>query len=142
MLLENHENEVPHGLGYDGTFIYMYDRFTPAEAELHAIIRSTTMNSKRRVNQQMSDWFDEYIGFKTGDQPNQARERLAEQLKILELHLNQWHDKYDAMIPDSEGKKPSNKKHSLVYLADEKKHGPGFPKGIKQLVQNVIACWK
>jgi hypothetical protein len=135
MLLENHKNEVPKGLGYDDTFSHMYDRFTPAEAELHAIIRSTTMNSQRRVNHQMRDWLEKYIWFRTGEQPNQERKRLADQLNILKLHLNQWHDKYEATIPE-------NKNRSLVYLADEKEHGTGFPKGIEQLVQDVIASWK
>ena len=134
MLSENHPKEMPEEIGYDETIYRMHEHFLPAEAELQAIIRSTTINSLRRVNQEMNSWLNTDNVFKKSNQPTKERESLAEQLRILELHLNQWNDKYEAVIPDDH-------RRSLVYLADEKKHGTGFPKGIKQLVEKVIDSW-
>ncbi len=134
MLLENHLNEIPQALGYDETFYRMHEHFLPAEAELQTIIRSTTINSLRRVNQEMSNWLNTDKVFKSRAQPTRERESLAEQLRLLELHLNQWHDKYEAVIP-------SDKRRALVYLADEKNHGTGFPVGIEQVVEKVIDTW-
>ena len=134
MLNENHLKEVPQALGYDETFYRMHEHFLPAEAELQAIIRSTTTNSLRRVNQEMISWLNADNVFKSSNQPTKERESLARQLQILELHLNQWNDKYEAVIP-------GDKRRSLVYLADEKKHGTGFPKGIEQVVEKVIDSW-
>ena len=134
MLNENHLKEVPQALGYDETFYRMHEHFLPAEAELQTIIRSTTTNSLRRVNQEMISWLNADNVFKSSNQPTKERESLARQLQILELHLNQWNDKYEAVIP-------GDKRRSLVYLADEKKHGTGFPKGIEQVVEKVIDSW-
>ncbi|UCF90517.1 MAG: hypothetical protein JSW39_19780 [Desulfobacterales bacterium] len=136
MLLENHAKEMPQeALGYDETFYRMREHFLPAEVELQTIIRSTTINSLRRVNQEMSKWLNTDKVFKSRSQPTREREFLAQQLRTLELHLNQWHDKYEAVIP-------TDKRRSLVYLADEKSHGIGFPKGIEQVVEKVIDTWR
>lgn len=134
MLDENHTKEMPQALGYDEAFYRMHNYFLPEEAELQAIIRSTTINSLRRVNQEMISWLNTDNVFKKSKQPTKEREDLAEQLRILELHLNQWNDKYEAVIP-------GDKRRSLVYLADEKKHGIGFPKGIEQVVEKIIDSW-
>jgi len=93
------------------------------------------MHSQRRVNQEMSKWVTEAIPFKKRDQPNPQRARLAEQLGLLELHLNQWNDKYEAVIPN-------DAKRSLVYLADEKSHGVQFPPELERAVEDVIASWQ
>jgi len=135
MLRENHGEVVPEGLGYDETFSIMFDRFTNDEAELQKIIRSTTMHSQRRLNQTMSKWLQRAHAFKRSDQPRPQRLLLSEQLRALELHLNQWHDKYEALIPD-------DPKRSLVYLADEKGHGVRFPQGLKNAVDEVITSWQ
>ncbi len=129
MLQQNHGKTVPENLGYDDTFFKMFDHLTSDEADLQKLIRSTTMNSQRRVNQAMSEWLRREQGFKHRNQPTPERVRLAEQLRTLELHLNQWHDKYETLMPDS--------KHSLVYLADEKEHGIGFPQELKKIVDEV-----
>jgi pimeloyl-ACP methyl ester carboxylesterase len=131
MLRENHPGEVPEDVGYDEVFFRMYDRFNSDEATLQKIIRSTTINSQRRVNQAMSTWLKGNVTLKAPNQTNPQRARLSEQLRILELHLNQWHDKYEALIPD-------NQKRSLVYLADEERHGVGFPEGLEDLVNEII----
>ena len=131
MLLQNHGEKVPVDLSYDDIFYKMYDDFTQEEAELQSIIRSTTINSQRRVNQAMSKWLENDKSFKNSTQHKQ----LAEMLNALGLHLNQWHDKYEAMIPN-------DKRRSLVYLADEDKHGIRFPQGIEKVVSEIISNWK
>jgi len=133
MLRKNHGAQVPTNPGYDETFAAMFNRFNPDEAALQKLIRSTTMHSQRRVNQEMSKWLRGALAFRKKDQPTPERAQLSEQLKLLELHLNQWHDKYEAWMSDP--------KHSLVYLADEKQHGVGFPKGLRGAVDAVVASW-
>ena len=59
--------------------------------------------------------------------------QLAARLNALDTHLMLWLAKYEAWIPDQP-------KHSLVYLADEERHGARFPAGIEALVEQVIAA--
>jgi len=47
--------------------------------------------------------------------------KLAVFLAQLEAHLVLWVAKYEAWISDQP-------EHALVFLADEEKHGVGFPK--------------
>lgn len=135
LIRENHPEKIAQGLGYDETFYRMYDHFLAEEKELQTLIRSTTMHSMRRVNQEISTWLDADKVFKTESQPTRERENIAKQLRILELHLNLWHDKYNALIPN-------DVRRSLVYMADEKEHGRGFPVGIEELVSKIIDRWQ
>lgn len=140
LLHQSHPKEVAElcagrSCGYDEMFFLLFDRFTPEESELQKLIRSTTMNSQRRVNEQMSQWLEASPAFTARIEPAPDRARLAEELGVLRQHLNQWHDKYRAWIPDEP-------KHTLVYLADEKAHGVGFPSGIEPLVADVISSWR
>jgi hypothetical protein len=57
--------------------------------------------------------------------------RLAQLLGQLETHLILWHAKYAAWIPN-------NPEHALVYMADESKHGLGFPSGIDEEVAHHL----
>lgn len=134
LLRQNHGRKVPNDLGYDDTFYEMYDRFTPQEAALQKLIRSTTLNSQRRVNLALSAWLQRNRAFTQDGQPTPERAALAEQLRTLNLHLNQWNDKFDAWIPN-------DPKRSLVYLADERADGVGFPAGLNQTIKDVIASW-
>ncbi len=89
------------------------------------------MNSLRRVNSAMSEWLNRNLEFRRSDISSQDRKRLAEQLSILQLHLNQWHDKFEAHMNDP--------KRCLVYLHDEKKHGAGFPQDLETILSRVLA---
>jgi hypothetical protein len=124
-------NEVPVQLGFDETFYRLYSRLEPEERELHSLIRSTTMNSLRRVNSSMSEWLDRNLDFRRSDTSSPDREQLAAELSALRLHLNQWHDKFAAHMQDE--------KRCLVYLDDEKKHGAPFPKNLEAVLQRVLA---
>ncbi len=131
MLEESHPDQFDEDAGFEEIFSELYDNFTPEESKLHAIIRSITVSPQQRVNQSMSDWLKGDLFFKSPIQRTKARQELAEQLRVLELHLNMWHAKYNTWIPD-------NPKHTLVYLADEEKHGVGFPTHIEEIVDSVL----
>ena len=133
-LQRNHTRDLPVDVGYDEAFYVMHERFNRQEIVLQRLIRSTTVNSQRRVNLAMSQWLQRSPAFLHDNQPDPQRATLAAQLRMLQLHLNQWHDKYDAWIP-------SDAKRSLVYLADEEAHGVGFPPGLEEAVREVIAAW-
>jgi hypothetical protein len=135
LLRQKHRRELPEGVGYDETFYLLHDRFTRTEATLQRLIRSTTMNSQRRVNLALSAWLARGAAFQHDDQPTPTRAALAAELRMLKLHLNQWHDKYDAWIP-------GDTRRSLVYLADEEAHGVGFPPGLEPALAQAIAEWK
>jgi len=49
----------------------------------------------------------------------------------LQAHLLLWLAKYEIWIPASP-------EHALVYLADEKEHGVGFPRGLDELVDATL----
>ena len=133
MLQENHKGELPEQPGFERVFAHLQDKFTHEETELHSIIRGITTNSLRRVNQSMSKWLNEDLTFKTGKAPLKKPQELTEYLVKLEHHLNLWHDKYKVWIPD-------NPQHALVYLADEEKHGEGFPTGIENIVGDALGA--
>lgn len=123
-------DEVPKGVGFDEAFYRLFDQMVDEERELHSLIRATTMNSMRRLNGEFRTWLARNMGFRQNTASPTSR-ALAKQLGLLELHMNQWHDKYAAVIPNDE-------KRSLVYLADEKKHGVGFPKELDDAVESAI----
>jgi hypothetical protein len=135
MLEENHSGEFNRGQGYEDNMVRCYDSFSAEEKDLHGIIRFYTQHALRGVNQAMSEWLKQDTLFKTGIVTSRQQEELAERLRGLEIHLMLWHAKYEYWIPD-------NSRHALVYLADEQKHGLGFPRGIEELVKEVLTDLK
>lgn len=131
MLAKKHPQETANSLGYEETFVNLYDRFSPEEKELHGMIRSITQNSMRPVNQAIAAWLKDDTAFKTGSVSTQHRDQLAEKLRILEIHLTLWEAKFQYWIP-------TEPKHALVYLADEKEHGVGFPRGLDDTVTTAL----
>lgn len=123
-------DNLPPGPGFDSIFRQAYEGMIDDERELHSIIRSTTMNSLKRVNGQLLEWLKKNARVKR-DRKSLARQKLAQELSALDLHLSQWLDKYEATIPNDQ-------KYALVYLDDEKKHGTAFPKGIEGILEEVI----
>jgi hypothetical protein len=124
-------DQVPVGLGFDEAFYRLYSQLEPDERELHSLIRSTTINSLRRVNSAMDEWLRRNFDFRRSDVSHPDGKRLAEELSALELHLNQWHDKFDAHMKDE--------KRCLVYLDDEKKQGAGFPQDLEIVLSRALA---
>lgn len=129
---QHYPDEAEKGLGFDETFYRLFDKMDDEERELQSLIRSTTLNSMKSSNEALRSWMREHQEFRTPIQNTKIQVQFAEDLRQLELHLNQWFDKYNAVMDQSE-------RRSLIYLADEKKHGSGFPKQIQALVEGVIS---
>lgn len=127
LLQQNHPNEYKQGEGYDERMARCYPVLLKGEKELHGIIRAYTEYSMRRINEAMAAWIDRDKYFKTGQVKSNRREKLAERLRDLEMHLLLWQAKYQFWIPD-------HPEHALVYMEDEKGHGLGFPKDRLEMV--------
>ena len=125
LLAKNHPAEYRAGVGYDERMARCYPVFNAEEKELHSIIRAYTQHSLRSVNQALSEWLRSDVLFKTGVVASNRRKQLAENLFDLEMHLLLWQAKCESWLPDQP-------EHALVYMADEKAHGLGFPKDRKK----------
>ena len=116
--------------GYEKLFSSGYPSFTPEEKELHTVIRGTTQHAMRKVNLSLLKWLKGDLSFRVSGRKG-TWSKLAEQLNALEAHLLVWEAKYQVWIPN-------NEEHALVYLADEKQHGVGFPTGIDETVNELV----
>jgi len=121
--------------GYEYFLKQNYEVMTDTEKDTHSVIRGTTMNSIQIVNGEMLKWLKADKEFKINSvkqlRASDLGEEFAAKLNKLELHLNLWRDKYNIWM--------ENEKHCVVYLDDEEKHGEGFPIGIEDMVDEVLA---
>jgi hypothetical protein len=121
--------------GYESFLTEYYDHMIEHEKDTHSIIRGTTMNSIQIVNGEMLTWLKADKEFKINSvkqlRASDLGGEFASKLNKLELHLNLWRDKYNVWM--------ENEKHCVVYLDDEEKHGEGFPRGIEDMVDEVLA---
>lgn len=138
-LKETHPAEYAWGVGSEDKMQHCYPQFNDEEKALHGVIRAYTVYSMRRVNEAIQKWLERDKQFKTGQVNTSRREELAATLRELEMHLLLWHAKYEYWIPNQPN-------HALVYMADEKAHGLGFPRdrvmevnGIKTKLRGVDA---
>lgn len=131
LLQENHSEDAAGIIGFDELFYRLHDVFNDEERELQSLIRSTTMHSLHRVNEDLRSWLNCNEHFRRRNDANTKLDELADQLRLLNDHLNQWFDKFNTWIP-------SDERRSLVYLADEKKHGVGFPKKLAPSLKAAI----
>jgi hypothetical protein len=131
-LIEQRNPELAKSaIGYEDLFATAYPTMTQRERELHAIIRTITVNALRPLNESALVWLREDTYFKALAWGTRLRARIAEKLAELEAHLLLWHAKYLIWIPEQ-------LEHSLVYLADEQKHGVGFPTNIETDIQDLL----
>jgi hypothetical protein len=130
MLERNHVNEFQGNNGYEDAMARCHAVLNDEEQELHGIIRAYTEHSLRKVNQAMSDWLKADATFKAGIMPGTRSRELAKALFALEIHLLLWHAKYESWLP-------GHPEHALVYMADEKAHGLGFPTDRKIIEKGV-----
>jgi hypothetical protein len=130
-LLKQRKSQLDFSGGFESVFSEEFDTFTAEEKELHSIIRGITIHSLRPANSAIRSWLREDSYFKGQPAGQTLRGSLAAELGNLETHLLLWESKYQVWIPE-------NPKHSLVYLADEKNHGTGFPGNIDSLVEESL----
>jgi hypothetical protein len=121
---------VPEGAGYEETFVAGYAEATPAERELHGLIRSMTETAMRELNEKMLAWLAADTHYKGQRYREGPAGVLAGKLAELEAHLHMWQAKRAYWMEDP--------RHALVYLADEEKHGVGFPRGLDEAVREML----
>jgi hypothetical protein len=123
--------------GFDAIFSKAFSKFDSEHMELHKIIRSYTIYALKPLNLSILKWLEDDTYFKSRLNDKNNLGKLAKRLADLEAHLLLWNAKYEMWIPES----PEN---CLVYMADEKDHGLGFPNrdenkdGIEELVGKVL----
>jgi hypothetical protein len=130
-LLRQRKPQLDFSGGFESVFSEEFDTFTAEEKELHSVIRGITIHSLRPANSELGSWLRQDSYFKGQPAGHTLRGRLAAALGNLETHLLLWESKYQVWISE-------NQKHSLVYLADEKNHGTGFPSDIDSLVEESL----
>jgi hypothetical protein len=130
-LLKRRKSALDDSGGFERAFSNEYEGFTPAEKEIHNIIRGLTVHSLRPANSAIRSWLRRDSYFKGQPDGSTVRGRLAAELGKLESHLLLWEAKYQVWIPE-------HPEHALVYLADEQKHGTGFPGNIDRLVEESL----
>ena len=108
-----------------------YPEMSAGEREQHAVIRSYSGHSLWEVNLALVAWLKSDQVFKMELAPLSQPCELAQALVDLEIHLLCWQGKLGAWIP-------GHPEHALVYMADEKKHGLGFPTGLDALVSTAL----
>jgi hypothetical protein len=132
-LTAEHATDLPSAPGLERLFSHLHARFSPAETELHEIIRAYTEHALHPINQALAEWLRDDARHRIIDRRKNQREiELAELLNQLDSHLLLWLAKYERWIPG----RPD---HALVYLDDEEEHGLGFPTGLDQAVETVLA---
>ncbi len=118
-------------MSYDRLLAAAFPTMSPQEAELHAIVRSITVHTFQPLNQALLEWLTGDVEFRVHLQDGSPRGMLAKYLADLEAHLLLWHAKFRAWIPD-------HPERALVYLADEERHGVGFPAGGVEIIEAVL----
>jgi hypothetical protein len=132
-MLKNSRREIVEtGKGFDDIFYRAYKDMSTEERELHGLIRSITVSTMLPTNMAMLAWLQKDTYFRVVPNHTGELEVLARMLNTLHSHLILWKAKYDYWIT------PEEPGHALVYLADEKEHGLGFPVGIDDLVNAAV----
>jgi hypothetical protein len=131
MLRARLPNERAKFKGFEAAMSALYPQMTSEEKELHIIIRSTTQHGMKHLNQVMLDWLRNDNTYRVAGAKGGLRQDFANALHDLQTHLLMWQAKYEAWIPE-------HPEHALVYLADEEKHGPGFPSNIHKIITELL----
>jgi hypothetical protein len=130
-LRESNPNFRPSSPGYEYWFSELYDEMTPEERTLHQMITGYTEDQLVPANRGVQRWLGESGVFRSGQQPTERRTELAAQLDLLEQHVDGWIVKYHRIFSEERAR-------ALVYLADEDRLGPEFPKGVEPALESVL----
>jgi hypothetical protein len=101
-----------------------------AEKDRFGDVRLSTMVI-RDVDVQLLDWVRAHPIAGLYPVMTPAGERLGKQLDALKNHLNYWLKRYDNAFAHDEHR-------ALVFMADEKHRGPGWPHGLTPAVKAAI----
>jgi hypothetical protein len=107
--------------GFERLFVATYADMNDEERQLHSLIRNITVHTFRPLNHSLLEWLHEDRYFRAVPPSDRRLGNLALFLAQLEAHLVLWVAKYEAWIPNQPA-------HALVFLADEERHGVGFPR--------------
>jgi hypothetical protein len=117
--------------GYDQLLAAAHSTFTREECDLHDVVRAITVHTFHPLNQALLHWLQADSEFRVRPPDQTPRGQLSKYLADLETHLLLWEAKYRIWIPD-------HPERALVYLADEERHGVGFPKDGARLVTAIL----
>jgi len=117
--------------GYDRLFALAFPTMSGTERELYDVVRSITIYTFEPLNAALLRWLAADVEFRVRPPDRTSRSQLSKYLTDLEAHLLLWQAKFKAWIPD-------HPERALVYLADEERHGVGFPKGGAELIANIL----
>jgi len=117
--------------GYERAFVEAFPSMTAQERDLHLLIRSITVNTFKPLNEKVLVWLRSDTYFKAPRRSGLAKV-VSRDLAALEAHLLLWEAKYQAWIPAGPG-------HALIYLADEERHGIGWPRGIEDHIALLLS---
>lgn len=123
---------VSTGGGYDTLFTALYPQFDQEATDLHTVIRGYTLYGLQPLNREMLAWLRDDTSERAPRHPSAAEADLARELRHLDRHLVLWLAKCQAWLTDQPG-------HALVFLADEHRHGAGFPHGLEPALAAVLA---
>jgi hypothetical protein len=112
-------------------FSACHETLTSDQKDQHAVIRGYTEHALRPVNQALLSWLKQDTYYKAKASAKGDLGVLAGCLTQLDAHLLLWMAKYEAWIP-------AQPKHALVYLADEERHGVGFPTALDGTVDRIL----
>jgi hypothetical protein len=131
-LTEQFPGDLPQEQGYERLFTHFFERMDDDDRDLHAIIRGYTEYALRPINEAMRTWLENDSEHRTTHGKTGMEAEFAEKLNQLDAHLLLWLAKYESWIRN----RPD---HALVYLADEGKHGLGFPTGMEDTLAKILA---
>ena len=131
LIEKNHTQLIKGKIGFEEKMEAAFDSFSIEEKELHTLVRAITMHTINPINAALLDWLKKDKYYKARKHDDSTLSQLSQKLTSLEAHLYLWIAKYAIWMPE-------NKAHALVYLADEKRHGVMFPKGIDVLIEKIL----
>ena len=117
--------------GFDRLFAATFADMNDEERQLHLLIRTMTVHTFRPLNGSLLEWLRADRYFRAVSPSNRRLGNLALFLAQLEAHLVLWVAKYEAWIPE-------HPEHALVFLADEERHGVGFPKNGTAILASLL----
>ena len=130
-LLDQRSSAEPASHGYERSLTLAFQSMTPAERELHDLVRAYTIHGLQPLNEAILAWLAADSDFKLNRSWRTTRKALARQLGALETHLLLWRAKYLVWIPDAP-------EHALVYLGGEERHGVPFPTGVERTIERTL----